>query len=233
MAGNGKNSASESVHSTVRQLIAGNEFPCLGAKASLNQGTLVNVEISDLRHPSSVRELAERLTLFLEENSGEPLSRFSVLAATDSVTSIANEIEFEEYTWGVLRALHSIDTAPWDPRYSPDPDSTDFKFSFGGRAFYVVGLHPRASRLARRVACPTLVFNPVWQFDLLREVGHLDRMIQLIRTRDKRLQGQMNPNLNFEGILSDAVQYSGRAVGSDWKCPFTRGDKDGATGLHS
>ena len=43
---------------------------------------------------------------------------------------------------------------PWDPRVSDDPANPHFAFSVGGTAFFVVGLHPQASRIARRTPCP-------------------------------------------------------------------------------
>ena len=49
-------------------------------------------------------------------------------------------------------ALHALDVVQgnkWDASVSSDTQSSDFSFSLGGRAFFVVGSHPNASRLSR------------------------------------------------------------------------------------
>ena len=100
----------------------------------------------------------------------------------------------------------------WDSTVSSDPFDPHFSFSFGGQALYVVGLHERSSRHARRFAWPTLVFNPHAQFDRLRHDGHWQRMQEAIRRRDVALQGEINPMLSDFGEQSEARQYSGRRV---------------------
>jgi hypothetical protein len=45
-------------------------------------------------------------------------------------------------------------------------------------------------------------------------------MKEIVRERDFKLQGSLNPNLSNFGEQSEARQYSGRAVETDWKCPF-------------
>ena len=75
-------------------------------------------------------------------------------------------------------------------------------------------------RTARRTAYPTLVFNLHDQFEKLRESQRYERMREAILKRDAALDGEPNPMLARHGEISEAVQYSGRIVGSDWKCPF-------------
>jgi FPC/CPF motif-containing protein YcgG len=108
----------------------------------------------------------------------------------------------------------------WADGYSNDPEDAKFAFSFAGWAFFVVGLHPRSSRVARRFAQPALVFNAHRQFDELRTSGHFTRIQALVRERELALQGSLNPNLAEFGARSEARQYSGRAVEDSWKCPF-------------
>ena len=85
----------------------------------------------------------------------------------------------------------------------------------------MIGLHPNASRPARRFRYPTLVFNSHEQFERLRQDGRFEKMKQIIRARDEALAGSVNPMLADFGSGSEAAQYSGREVGPDWKCPFT------------
>ena len=108
----------------------------------------------------------------------------------------------------------------YDHRVSADPQDPHFSLSFGGEAFFVVGLHPNASRPARRFPQPTLVFNLHDQFEKLREEGRYERMREKILARDEALAGDTNPMLGRHGETSEAAQYSGRLVGADWQCPF-------------
>src|SRR5207244_4323508 len=72
------------------------------------------------------------------------------------------EADFERRLWLQLQQLHDRDdpSPGWDPSVSNDPEDARFAFSFAGCALFVIGLHPDSSRLARRFAWPTLVFNP-------------------------------------------------------------------------
>ena len=134
-----------------------------------------------------------------------------------------SEAEFEELLWQRLQSLSDKDD--WlgqdhDPRVANDPGDPHFAMSFGGEAFFVVGLHPRASRPARRFALPAMVFNLHDQFERLRAEGRYDRLRSTILDRDLELAGSPNPMLAEHGHVSAARQYSGRAVGEEWKCPF-------------
>ncbi|OBX26011.1 hypothetical protein LX77_00298 [Gelidibacter algens] len=130
------------------------------------------------------------------------------------------EKAFGQHLWQFLQSLHNNDTETWDPRVSADPNSSNFSFSLKGRAFYIVGLHPKSSRMARSAPYCTVVFNLHWQFEKLREMGTYQTVKKRIRRRDKKLQGSINPVLRDFGKDTEAKQYSGRAVDSDWKCPF-------------
>ena len=103
---------------------------------------------------------------------------------------------------------------------SSDADHADFSFSVGGMAFFVVGLHAGSSRLTRRFAWPTLVMNPHRQFENLKANGTFPRFQKVIRHADQELQGAVNPMLAEHGRKSEAMQYSGRHVEPDWRCPF-------------
>lgn len=94
--------------------------------------------------------------------------------------------------------------------------------SLGGHPFFVVGLHPAASRPARRFECPVLVFNSHDQFERLREDRRYEKLQSVIRERDKELSGSINPMLADHGFGAAAAQYSGRNVSEDWVCPFEK-----------
>lgn len=131
-----------------------------------------------------------------------------------------SEKEFEQKLWEQLQHLHELDDAAWDKEVDPDPESKNFSFSLGGRAFYIVGMHPNSSRKARQAPYPAIAFNLHWQFEKLREMGTYYTVRDKIRERDTELQGNINPMLEDFGENSEARQYSGRKVGEEWKCPF-------------
>ncbi|WP_026836591.1 guanitoxin biosynthesis heme-dependent pre-guanitoxin N-hydroxylase GntA [Gillisia sp. JM1] len=133
------------------------------------------------------------------------------------------EQQFEEILWKQLDFLHEVDTDSWDPAVSSDSSNKDFSFSLGGKAFYIVGLHPNSSRMARQTPYPAIAFNLHWQFEKLREMGTYEVVRDKIRERDTELQGDINPVLQDFGENSEARQYSGRKVGDEWKCPFLSG----------
>lgn len=151
-------------------------------------------------------------------------SLFHSLAVVFEEDSGLDEEGFERCLWERLESLTQKDDFHGqhaDPRVSADPGDPHFSLSFGGEAFFVVGLHPRASRPARRFERPALIFNLHDQFEQMRASGMYDKMRSTIIARDIKLAGDINPMLARHGTLSEARQYSGRAVDSDWVCPFS------------
>ena len=142
------------------------------------------------------------------------------------------ETDYEHGLWQRLQSLSDKDQ--WlgqrlDPRVAHDPEDPHFAMSFGGEAFFVVGLYPAASRPARRFRVPAMVFNLHDQFEQLRALGSYDPMRAAIIDRDVALAGSPNPMLAPHGNVSAARQYSGRVVGADWECPFAgRDSRDAA-----
>ena len=133
------------------------------------------------------------------------------------------EAEFEQCMWERLQSLADKDAwrgQHYDPSVSCDPADPHFSLSFGGLAFFVVGLHPASSRPGRRFARPAIAFNLHDQFERLRAEGRYERMRERIIMRDTALAGTPNPMLKRHGETSEAAQYSGRAVPEGWQCPF-------------
>jgi FPC/CPF motif-containing protein YcgG len=129
---------------------------------------------------------------------------------------------FERLLWRQLEALHELDREQfeWNPAVSADPEDAQFSFSFGGGAYFVVGLSPANKRWARRFPWPTLVFNDHFQFERLRARQQYERLRDAIRERDGRLHGALSPLLEDHGVNhSEARQYSGRDSGEGWVCP--------------
>jgi FPC/CPF motif-containing protein YcgG len=211
----------ELVHDSFLALALSPRFPCGGAKAALKRGAYRMGFYGEMAAAGSTAGLARDLSSFLREQ-GSLGDVYTTFVATFAGPVPAGETEFEDLLWRQLQALHDLD-APhhaWDPTVSDDPEDPRFSFSFGGRGFYVIGLHAASSRWARRFAWPTLVFNAHDQFETLRADGRYKPLQASVRARDRELQGRINPTLRDFGESSEARQYSGRAVGRKWKCPF-------------
>jgi FPC/CPF motif-containing protein YcgG len=53
-------------------------------------------------------------------------------------------------------------------------------------------------------------------------------MREAIMVRDEAIAGSRNPMLARHGEMSEARQYSGRAVDPQWRCPFQYGGGEAA-----
>lgn len=198
------------------------EFPCVGAKSALGKDQMTIIEAGDIRCPRDDHRIYAALADFAADFRSDPalFRTFVVLFVTAETLS---EAAFEQALWARVQGLHGLDVAhgfAWDPRVSADSDSPAFSLSFAGEAFYLVGLHPGASRPARRFAAPALVFNAHAQFEQLRADGRYETLRERIIARDVAVAGSANPMLARHGETSEARQYSGRAVDDDWQCPF-------------
>ncbi len=195
-------------------------FPCLGAKAAQAQGHLQVLCVRDIANESDDQRITASLQAFARHTPPDGL--FVSMAVLFPASAVMTEQAFETALWQRLRAIHAIDRLQhgWDASVSDDPASAHFSMSVGGRAFYVVGLHPGASRRARRFSCPALVFNLHSQFERLRADGRYEKLRAVINRRDVAYCGSGNPMLAAHGKSPEARQYSGREVDAAWRCPF-------------
>jgi FPC/CPF motif-containing protein YcgG len=209
------------VHASLRALVLNPHYPCVGARSAFARGDYRIGLYPRLGGAASADGLAHDLWEFVREMPPRPDRLASYIASFEG-PPLASESAFERLLWRQLQRLHDRDAAQhaWDGSVSDDGDDPRFSFSFAGRAFFVVGLHPAASRWSRRFAWPTLVFNAHAQFEMLRRSGRFERMRLRIRQRDAALQGSINPVLADFGEASEARQYSGRHTPRAWRCPF-------------
>ncbi|MEO7392266.1 MAG: guanitoxin biosynthesis heme-dependent pre-guanitoxin N-hydroxylase GntA [Ramlibacter sp.] len=206
--------------------VQSDEFPCVGARSAIARGRGRFGLYGRLGHTCSAAALWRDLEAFSAEfpNPGEVPATFVAMFED----TVPDETEFEQLMWRQLQEIDAHDRAEygWCPSVSSDPSDPNFSFSAAGRAFFVVGLSPVASRLARRAPMPCLVFNFHDQFEHLRASGKYDNFTRVIRARDLVLQGAVNPALAPFGEQSEARQYSGRAAEPGWRCPFSAGVRD-------
>lgn len=194
------------------------EFPCLGAKSVFRRESATHVVLDDIDDPSTPQTLLEHLADFAERTSDSEDFRSFMVTFRGPVP--ASEADFEAALYRVLQGMHDSDDERWAPGVAADPADPHFAFSAGGHAYFVVGMHPAASRVARRAPLPTLVFNPHDQFERLREDGRFEGLRETIRRRDTDLQGSVNPMAADHGDASEALQYSGRQHDPGWQPPL-------------
>ena len=195
--------------------------PCLGARSVVHDGSFRLQVLSRLGTPAAARVLVRSLSSFAQKSAYMDAAFSSFVAVFREPTELT-AADFHQLLWRQLQLLHDYDrlTYRWDPSVSSDPDDPHFSFSIAGRAFFVIGLHPARPKWARRFSWPCLVFNPHRQFADLRANGKFPRMRELIRERDRRLQGTENPGLADFGESSEARQCSGFAAPANWRCPL-------------
>lgn len=205
-----------------QQFVRSEPFPCVGAKSALARGQMRFVVGRDISSAWDDLKIYPHLLALAKGYKAAPTLYQSLVVLFETDSGL-DEAGFEAVLWSRIQSLSDKDD--WlgqdpDPRVSHDPDDPHFSLSFGGEGFFVVGLHPRASRVARRFERPALVFNLHNQFEQLRAAGTYEKLSKAIIDRDIALAGEANPMLARHGESSAARQYSGRIVGEDWVCPY-------------
>ena len=198
-------------------------FPCVGAKSAAARDMIEVVPAHNITSGWNDVKIHDALLEWAWRYAAEPEGFRSLVVIFDQPTDLTEE-QFEQALWARVQSLADKDAwrgQTYDSNVSADPGNPKFSLSFGGQAFFVVGLHPHASRPARRFSRPVMVFNLHNQFEQLREQGRYEKMRKTIISRDVDLAGTPNPMLARHGEASEARQYSGRAVDAGWKCPFS------------
>jgi uncharacterized protein len=223
-----KHEAQEQLEILLFDHVKAADFPCVGAKAALAKGTLEVLACDRIDSAWDDLRIHDRLMHFAWEYRQDKTLFRSFAVVFDGPGDL-DERQFEAAMWNRVQSLSDKDVwrgQTYDDSVSSDPTNPHFSLSFGGEAFFIVGLHPNASRPARRFARPAMVFNLHDQFELLRADGRYEGLREKILVRDEALAGSRNPMLARHGESSEARQYSGRAVDPAWQCPFHyAGDK--------
>ncbi len=219
---NWKHEAQDRLQAMLFAHVEDRAFPCVGAKSAIARGTLDVLACSRIDSAWDDVRIHDGLMHFAEAYRRDRTMYRSFAVVFDGPDDLS-ETAFEQALWKRVQSLSDKDVwrgQDYDTRVSADPDNPHFSLSFGGEAFFIVGLHPNASRPARRFDRPTLVFNLHDQFERLRAEGKYETMREKILVRDEALAGTRNPMLARHGALSEARQYSGRVVDERWACPF-------------
>ena len=137
-------------------------------------------------------------------------------------------LDFEQYEktfWDFLSRLSIEDKKLYthDARVSDDPQHADFSYSIKSEAFFILAMHPKSPRFARRFLKPAIVFNLHQQFEEMRRKGVFTKVRNLIRFKDKILQGSINPMLTDFGERSEIFQYLGKVYKSGYELNLQKG----------
>lgn len=197
------------------------EFPCIAAKAALSKQQVKCLVVGNMACPKDDEEILRFLYKFVDDyRNSEDFFHSAVVIF--SGPTIYNEEIFDALLWQRLQAFQNLDFKKhrYDNRVQSDPDSANFSFSIKEEAFYIIGLHPESSRLARQFKYPALVFNPHDQFEHLKTTSKYDSMKKAVRKRDVALSGSVNPMLKDFGTASEVFQYSGKQYDESWQCPL-------------
>lgn len=206
--------------------VADAAFPCVGSKAALARGAIEVHEFAPLGQRMNDGALLGALAAFagkVDATAPDDSTIHSFVAVFEGPQD-TDEVRFEAMLWSQLQRLHDLDArkgTPWADDVGRDPNDPRFSLSLAGHPFFVIGLHPGASRQARRFEWPAMVFNSHRQFEQLRADGRYRKMQAATRARDIALQGSINPNLADFGAAAETRQYSGRRAEADWVCPFS------------
>lgn len=196
-------------------------FPCVAAKAALAKRQLDVFVADHMACPKDDREILSFMYQFTDKYRASD-KMFHSAAIVFRQPEVYDESMYARFFWSRLQALADLDAATYayDQRVSPDPESENFSFSLKEESYFIVGMHPGASRPARKFAYPVLIFNPHAQFEKLRETGQYQKLQNIIRKKDESLSGNINPMLRDFGDASEAWQYTGQQLKKDWKCPL-------------
>ncbi|WP_308992193.1 guanitoxin biosynthesis heme-dependent pre-guanitoxin N-hydroxylase GntA [Mariniflexile litorale] len=210
---------SNSIQLEYRNFIIEKKHPCVMANTVFAMNNY-NLKIyDDITSDEIILPILSDIEHYLNNYNYES-NEFESLIICFKNNKFTSELQFEKAMWNFLQQLHDHDNKAWDSSVSQDPNNPNFSFSIKGKAFYIIGMHPESSRIARKAPYCTMVFNLHWQFEKLREMGIYQTVKKRIRSRDEELQGFINPVLSDFGSETETKQYSGREVSKDWKCPF-------------
>lgn len=205
----------------ISRFVMQKNYPCTAAIQSVARNESIYGQFENFGSGQSGRQLRAELQKFIQQQQANNSTYLSYWAIYEG-QNLFSEDDFEIALWQELSHLTSEQTKnqDWKDLAKANPTEKSFSFCIDGHEFFVVGLHPQSSRLARRFPKPAIVFNVFKQFENLEKSGQYESIKKLIRERDVRLQGSVNPMVENYGDQWEAIQFSGKKNESQWKCPF-------------
>ena len=204
-------------------------YPCVAARAAMVHKHIACFVADHMECPKDDIMILRFLYEFVSDFRTVDTNFHSAAVIFKGPEQITEEA-FDRLLWQRLQSLSRLDakTYAYDPRVNADPSAADFSFSLKEEAFFIIGLHYHSTRKARKFRYPAIIFNPHAQFEKMRRSGSYEKLKSIVRKRDARYSGSINPMLADFGEKSEVYQYSGREYGTDWTCPLkiTHGDTE-------
>ena len=201
--------------------ISSQDFPCIGAKASVTKGQTDVIVAENICCPNDDIVILNFLYNFIDNlrNNKDLFQSASILFRGPSHLS---EDDFEKFLWMRLQSLTDLDATKYGyaKDVSDNPESSSFCYSIKAEPFFVLTMHSGSKRDSRKFDYPVIVFNSHVQFEALKESGAYDKMQDIIRKRDVKYSGSVNPMLSNFGERSSAFQISGKEYENNWECPL-------------
>ena len=138
----------EDLTASLTGMVEHEEFPCLGARSVFRRENATIHVYDELAGETATRALLQDLSAFAQ--TVDTAGGFASFVAIFRGPTEIDERAFERLLWTQLHLLNADDDSEWNDDVSSNPIDEHFAFSVAGTAFFVVGLHPGASRDARR-----------------------------------------------------------------------------------
>jgi FPC/CPF motif-containing protein YcgG/predicted heme/steroid binding protein len=214
--------SSELAHDQFVQFVKQPSYPCVCARSTLYLNkykfkyydSKVNIKNNTLASDLS-NFLLEQAEIWKSSNNKDRMLTTFVACFKQEEFS-EQQFEFDLFTQ--LEHLHSLDNHD----YSNKKNTTIFphSFNFGGRSFFIAGLHSNSSRRARRFTYPTLVFNALDQFEMMEESYSEIHRMNCKRESVFDWDNNYNPMIDLIPRLGACVAFSGRQIDPEtWTCP--------------
>jgi len=217
-------------------------FPCVAARSSVHAGNIAFYEATHMACPHDDQNILNFLYYFIDDyRNHDTVEKHNTIEKHDTKDDLRKKLDsfrsaviifeapeqiteehFEIFLWKRLQALHDLDKKnyKYDSRVDSHPRSEKFSFSIKEEAFFIIGMHPGSSRLARRFKNPAIVFNPHAQFEKIKSENKYEKIKAIVRKRDEKISGSINPMLADFGERSESFQYSGKSYDPGWQCPL-------------
>jgi uncharacterized protein len=182
------------IWSEIKKLL-NKDYPCLPAIKSLNRNQLIVIETNS--PISGGIDISEYLRQISQRYIKEKEQYLSLWIVFDC--DLHSEDEFERHLFRTLLPFKRGD-----------------HYYYGDSRLFVVGMHPGASRKARKFPFNSMVINLFEQFETLKGYQEL---IDQIRVRDIKYSGSINPMSLKHGDEFEEIQFSGKLNPDDWKIP--------------
>ena len=204
-----------------QDLIMNESYPCVAARAAMSRKQIPCYVAGHIACPHDDMQILHFLYSFIRDFREAKGSFYSAAVIFKAPAKMTEEA-FDGYLWQRLQSLSQLDAVnyKYDQRVDPDPAASNFSFSLGEEAFFIIGLHPASTRRSRQFKYPAIVFNPHAQFEEMRQSDRYEKMKAIVRKRDILFSGSVNPMLADFGEKSEVYQYSGRGYDHEWTCPL-------------